>query len=171
MAARYLQPGQRCCSISVGERRLFPIVVQHEWMLSAVSYGRRPLAAQAPKLSRCGPPDDEICLLCLSAFERAGALEHEGTRLTGDSPDDAFEAHERGRPVGTIHHQILNVPVSFEIAGELLCDGSSGQFREVRALAIRLLVPRLDGEPGVRSVFHLRPPNIRSDAPAVVIGA
>src|SRR2546423_2198965 len=108
-------------------------------MLVAVPHGRRSLAAQTAKLSRCRARDDGIGFPRLSALECADALEYERTCFTGDSPDDPFEADERGRSVRAVHHQVFDVPVAFEIAGEGFRDGGSGQLREVRAFAVRLL--------------------------------
>jgi len=43
-------------------------------------------------------------------FERADALEHERTHFTGDSPDDPFEAYERGRSVRAVHIRYSTCP-------------------------------------------------------------
>src|SRR5436190_20397241 len=110
-------------------------------MLVAVPHGRRSLAAEAAKLSRCGARDDGIGFLRLSDLECADALEYERTCFTGDSPDHPFEADERGRSVSAVHHQVFDVSVAFEIDGEGFRDGGSSQLREVRAFPLRLLVP------------------------------
>src|SRR2546426_11777770 len=124
-------------------------------MLSPVPNSRRAFAAQASKLSCTGPRDDEIRLLRRAALEYSSALEHKAARFPCNVPDDALEADERGRAVAAVHHQVLDMPLTRDIAGEGLCDGGSSQLWDVRGLTIGLLVPALDGESGVGNVLHL----------------
>src|SRR4029453_17277946 len=124
-------------------------------MLSPVPNSRRALAAQAPKLSRAGARDDGIGLLRHAILEYASALEHEAARSPGKVADDPLKADKRGRSVAAVHHQVFDVPLASDIAGERLCDGGPSQLWQVLGLTIRLLVPALDGESGVRDVLHV----------------
>src|SRR6266704_3763288 len=124
-------------------------------MLSPVPNSRRALAAQAPKLSHAGARDDEIGFLRHAVLEYSSALEHEAACFPCNVSDDPLEADERGRAVAAVHHQVFDVPLARDIAGKGLRDGGPSQFRQVLALAIRLLVPALDGESGVRNVLHV----------------
>src|SRR5882724_7415096 len=124
-------------------------------MLGPVSNGRGALAAQAPKLSRTGTRDNEIGLLRHAVLEYSSALEDKAARFPCDVPDDPLKADECGRAVAAVHHQVFDMPLAGEIAGERLCDGGPSQLWQVLALAIRLLVPALDGESGVRDVLHV----------------
>ena len=69
-------------------------------------------------------------------------------------PDDPLEADKRGRAVATVHHQVFDMPFAGDIAGERLRDGGPSQLWQVRALAVRLLVPAGDVESAVRNVLH-----------------
>src|SRR3989442_9922989 len=124
-------------------------------MLSPVPNSRRALAAQAPKLSRPGARDYEIGPLRHAVLEYSSALKHEAARLPCNLPDDPLEADERRRAVAAVHHQVFDMPLARDIAGERLCDGGPSQLWYVLALTIRLLVPALDGESGVRNVLHV----------------
>src|SRR5574341_297780 len=123
-------------------------------MLSPVPHSRRALAAQAPKLAGAGARDHGIGLPRHVVLEYPSALEHEAARFPGNVPDDSLEADERGRAVAPVHHQVFDMPLAGNIAGERLCDGGSSQLWEVLTLTIRLLVPAPDGESGVRNVVH-----------------
>src|SRR2546425_6328499 len=124
-------------------------------MLSPVPNSRRALAAQAPKLSCAGARDDEVGLLRRAVLEYSSALEHKAARFPCNVPDDPLEADERGRAVAAVHHQVFDMPLARDIAGERLGDGGPSQLWQVLALTIRLLVPALDGESGVRNVLHV----------------
>src|SRR6266446_8627183 len=124
-------------------------------MLSPVPNSRRALAAQAPKLSRAGARDDDRGLLRRAVLEYSSTLEHEAAPFPCNVPDDPLEADERGRAVAAVHHQVFDMPLAHDIAREGLCDGGPSQLWKVRALTIRLLVPVLDGESGVRNVLHV----------------
>src|SRR5881296_693784 len=126
-------------------------------MLSPVPNSRRALAAQASKLSCTGPRDDEIRFLRRAALEYSSALEHKAARFPCNVPDDPLEADERGRAVAAVHHQVFDMPLARDIAGKGLRDGGPSQFWQALALAlaIRLLVPAPDSEPGVRNVLHV----------------
>src|SRR6266542_6568734 len=124
-------------------------------MLGPVPNRRCALAAQAPKLARTGAWDDGIGLLRYAVLEYPSALEHEAARFPCNVPNDSLEADERGRAVAPVHHQVFDMPLACNIAGECLCDGGSSQLWVVLALAIRLLVPALDGESGGRNVLHV----------------
>src|SRR6266567_5347249 len=124
-------------------------------MLRPVANSRRAFAAQASKLSCTGPRDDEIRLLRRAALEHSSALQHKAARLPCQVPDDPLEADERGRAVAAVHHQVFDMRLALDIAGERLGDGGSSQLWHVLALTIGFLVPALDGESGVRNVLHL----------------
>src|ERR1700754_914784 len=124
-------------------------------MLSPVPDSGRALAAQAPKFSRAGARDNEIGLLRHAVLEDSSALEYEAARFPRNLPDDPLEADECGRAVAAVHHQVFDVALAREIAGEYFCDCGPSQLRYVLALTIRLLVPALDGESGVRNVLHI----------------
>src|SRR6476659_1671074 len=124
-------------------------------MLSAVPNSRRALAAQAPKLPRAGARDDDIGLLRHAVLEYSGTLEHEAPGFSCNVPDDSLEADKCGRAVGAVHHQVFDMPLAGDVAGERLVDGGAGQLWQVLALAVRLLVPAGDGESGVRNVLHV----------------
>src|SRR5437870_6618597 len=96
-------------------------------MLSPVPNSRRALTAQAAKLFRAGARDDEIGLLRHVVLEYSSALEHETARLPGNVPDDPLEADERGRAVAAVHHQVFDMPLARDIAGERLCDAGPSQ--------------------------------------------
>src|SRR5438477_12951985 len=122
-------------------------------MFSPVPNSRCAPPAQAPKLSRSGARDDGIGLLRHAVLECSSALEHEAARFPCDVPDDPLEADERGRAVAAAHHQVFDMSVACNIAGERLRDGSPNQLWQVPALAIPLLVLALDAESGVRNAF------------------
>src|SRR5881628_3430941 len=124
-------------------------------MLRPVPNSRRALAPQAAKLSCAGARNDEIGLLRHAVLEYSSALEHKAARFPCNVPDDPLEADERGRAVAAVHHQVLDMPLARDIAGERLCDGGPSQLWQALALTIRLLVPALDGESGVRNVLHV----------------
>src|SRR6266576_4516092 len=91
-------------------------------MRSPMPNSRRALAAQAPMLSRAGARDDDIRLLRGAVLEYTRTLEDEAARLPCNMPDDPFEADERGRAVAAVHHQVFDMPLANDIAGERLCD-------------------------------------------------
>src|SRR2546430_11236400 len=124
-------------------------------MLSPVSHSRRALAAQAPKLFSAGARDDEVGLLRLAVLEYSSALEHKAACFPCNVPDDPLEADERRRAVAAVHHQVFDVPLARDIAGERLCDGGPCQLGQALALTIRRLVSALDGESGARDVLHV----------------
>src|SRR3989441_8391018 len=124
-------------------------------MLSPVPISRRALGAQAPKLSRPGARYYEIGLLRHAVLEYSSALKHEAARFPCNLPDDPLEADQRRRAVAAVHHQVFDMPLARDIAGERLCDGGPSQLWYVLALTIGLLVPALDGESGVRNVLHV----------------
>src|SRR6266566_4350822 len=123
-------------------------------MLSPVPNRRRALAPQASKRSGAGARNDVIRLLRDAVLEYSSALEHEAAHFPCNVSDDPLEADERGRAVAAVHHQVFRMPLARDIAGKGFRDGGPSQFRQVLALAIRLLVPALDGESGVRNVLH-----------------
>src|SRR5207302_2254768 len=98
-------------------------------MLSPVPNSRRSFAAQASKLSSTGPRDDDIGLLRHAALEYSRALEHKAARFSCNVPDDPLKADERGRAVAAVHHQVFDMPLARDIAGERLCDGGPSQLR------------------------------------------
>src|SRR2546426_8668962 len=124
-------------------------------MLSPVPNSRCALTAQAPKLSCAGARDDEVGLLRHAVLEYSSALEHKAACFPCNVPDDPLEADERGRAVAAVHHQVFDMPLARDIAGKSLRDGGPSQFWQALALAIRLLVPALDGESGIRNVLHV----------------
>src|SRR5439155_26759793 len=99
--------------------------------------------------------DDEVGLLRRAVLEYCSALEHKAARFPCNVPDDPLEADERGRAVAAVHHQVFDIPLAGDIAGERLCDDGPSQLWQVLALTIRLLVPAVDGESGVRNVLHV----------------
>src|SRR6266487_503352 len=124
-------------------------------MLSPVPNGRRALSAQASKLSCAGARDDEKGLLRHAVVECSSALEDKTARFPGNVPDHPLEADERGRAIAAVHHQVFDMPLSGDIAGEVLGNRGPSQLWSVLALTIGLLVPTLDRESGVRNVLHL----------------
>src|SRR5438270_13751546 len=96
-------------------------------MLSPVSNSRRALAAQTPKRSCAGARNDEVGLLRRAVLEYSSALEHKAARFPCNVPDDPLEADERGRAVAAVHHQVFDMPLARDIAGERLCDGGPSQ--------------------------------------------
>jgi hypothetical protein len=124
-------------------------------MLRPVANGRLALAAQASKLTRARTMNDDIGLLRHAVLEYSSALEHKAACIPPKVPDDPLEANERSRAVAAVHHQVFDMSLAFDIAGERLCDGGSSQLWEVLALTVGLLVPALYGESGVRNMFHL----------------
>src|SRR5207244_5162682 len=135
-------------------------------MFSPVPNSRCAPPAQAPKLSRSGARDDGIGLLRHAVLECSSALEHEAARFPCNVPDDPLEADERGRAVAAVHHQVFDVPLARDIAGERLCDDGPSQLWQVLALTIRLLVPAVDGESGVRNVLHVSTSSLKNDRSA-----
>src|SRR5213593_3750270 len=96
-------------------------------MLSPVPNSRRALAAQAPKLSCAGARDDEVGLLRRAVLEYSSALEHKAARFPCNVPDDPLKADERGRAVAAVHHQVFDMPLTRDIAGEGLRDGGASE--------------------------------------------
>src|SRR3972149_4422298 len=96
-------------------------------MLSPVPNSRRALAAQATKLSGSGARDHGIGLLRHAVLEYSSALEHKAACFPCNVTDDPFEADERGRAVAAVHHQVLDVPLACDIAGQRLRDGGPSQ--------------------------------------------
>ena len=97
-------------------------------MFSPVPNSRRALAAQAPKLSRAGVRDYDIGLFRHAVLEYSSALKDEAARFPCHLPDDPLEAHERGRAVAAVHHQVFDMPLARDIAGERLDDGGRVSF-------------------------------------------
>src|SRR6476646_5609469 len=126
-------------------------------MLSAVPNRRCALAAQATKVPCARVRDDEIGFFRQAVLEYPGAVEHEAASFPCNLPDDPFETYERCRAVATVHHQVFDVPITGDIAGERFGNSGTSQLWQVFALAIRLLVPALNGEAGVRHVLHVSP--------------
>src|SRR5213079_3749804 len=124
-------------------------------MLSPMPDSRRALAAQASKLSRAGARDDDIRLLRRAVLEYSRTLEDEAARFPCNVPDDPLEADECGRAVAAVHHQVFDMPLARDIAGERLCDGGPSQLWYALVLTVRLLDPALDGESGVGNVLHV----------------
>src|SRR5205809_7162408 len=124
-------------------------------MISPVPNSRRALAPQASKLSCAGARNDVIRLLCHAVLEYSSELQHKAARFPCNVPDDPLEADERGRAIAAVQHQVFDVPLTRDIAGKGLRDGGPSQFWQAMALAMRLLVPALDSESGVRNVFHV----------------
>src|SRR5256712_11949882 len=96
-------------------------------MLSPVPNSGRALAAQASKLSGAGARDAGIGLLRHAVLEDSSALEHKAARFPCNVPNDPLEAHERGRAVAAVHHQVFDMPLARDIAGKGLRDGSPSQ--------------------------------------------
>src|SRR5205814_1782012 len=113
------------------------------------------LAAEAPKLTCAGAGNDDVGFLRLPVLEYSGPLEHEAARLPGQLPDDALEPDEGGRAVAAVHHQVFDVPLARDVTRERPRDGGARQLGQVLTLAVRLLVPALDGESGVRNILHV----------------
>src|SRR6266849_446865 len=103
-------------------------------MLHSVANSRLALATQASKLSCAGAENDDIGLFRHAVLEYSSALQHKAARFPCKVPDDPLEADERGRAVAAVHHQVLDMPLTLDIAGERLCDGRSSQLCEVLAL-------------------------------------
>src|SRR5437588_7597750 len=103
-------------------------------MLSPVPNSRRALAAEATELSRSGARDDGIGLLRHAVFEYSSALQHKAARFPCNVADDPLEADERGRAVAAVHHQVFDMPLAHDVAGESLCHGGPSQLRSVLAL-------------------------------------
>src|SRR5207249_3977566 len=96
-------------------------------MLSPVPNSRRTLAAQASKLSCAGARNDDIGLLRHAVLEYSSALEHKAARFPCKVTDDPLEADECGRAVAAVHHQVFDMPLARDVAGECLCDGGPSQ--------------------------------------------
>src|SRR5881398_2247877 len=126
-------------------------------MLSPVPNSRRALAAQASKLSRAGARNDEIGFLRHAVLEYASALEHEAARFACNVPDDPLEADECRRAVAAVHHQVFDLPLARDVAGERFCDSGASELWQVLALTVGLLVPMLDGESVIRDVLPALP--------------
>src|SRR4029077_4259558 len=113
-----------------------------------------PVSPQALELPRCGTGDDGIGLLRLAVLEYPGALEHKGSRPATDASDEPLKANERCRAVAPIHHEVLDLPFPLDITCERLRDPGPSKSWEVLTLAVRLFIPRLDGEPCIRVFLH-----------------
>src|SRR5437016_8223394 len=96
-------------------------------MLTPVPHGRCALAAQAPKLACPGAGDDGIGFPRHAVLECPGALEDEAARFSCNVPDDSLETDERCRAVASVHHQVFDLPLACNIAGERLGDGGSSK--------------------------------------------
>src|SRR5436309_11156548 len=133
-------------------------------MLSPVPNSRRALAPQTLKLSCARARNDEIGFLRHAVLEYSSALEHKAARFPRNLPDDPLEADERGRAVAAVHHQVLDLPLARDVAGERLRDGGPSQLWLVLALTVGLLVPALDRESGVRNDLHV-PTSVAKSSP------
>src|SRR5438093_729119 len=133
---------------------LSQVIVQGEGVLHTVTDVRTAIATKTLKLSRCGARDDGVGLLRSTVLEHPAALEHKRSRLASDSSHDPLEANERRRAVAAIHHKVLDLPFALDIAGERLHHTGPGESGQARTLAVGLLIPRLDGEPSIRTFLH-----------------
>ena len=69
-------------------------------MLHAVPDGGVALTLKPDQPACCRTRDDDIGLLCLSAFEYASALQDESACPVADSANHPFEANEGRRAIG-----------------------------------------------------------------------
>src|SRR6516162_5329683 len=90
--------------------RLVQLVAEPERMFHAVPDRGSAVALQPAQLAGPGAGNDGVALLGLAALEDARALENEASLASSHAADDLLEADERGRAVGAIHHQVLDVP-------------------------------------------------------------
>src|SRR5262249_6972347 len=126
-------------------------------ILGAVSQRRGAFTAQAlqPLCSRTG--NDKIGLFGYSAFESPRALQNEAARLARESSDDPFKSHEGGRALTEIHHQILDLSLTLDVARVGLGNRRASELGHVDTLAVGLLVPVLDDELRVGTLLHGSP--------------
>src|SRR5258705_1028755 len=124
-------------------------------MLHAVPNGGVAVAQATLQVSSRGAGDNGIGLLRLAAFEYASALENEATGLAVDSSNDPLETDEGRRAVAAIHHQVLDLPLPFDIASVGLGDAGPTESWLVLALTIGRFIPLLDGEPSIRDLLHV----------------
>src|SRR5687768_3997198 len=148
---RVERAGLRGCFMGV----LNQVEVQRERMFHAVPDGRCAVAQKAPQVSGGGARDNGVGLLRLTVFEDASALEHEAATPAADSSIDLLETYKACRAVATIHHEVLDLRLRFDIAGVGLGHPGASEFWPVRALAVRLFIPALDGEPGICGLLHV----------------
>src|ERR1051326_2782686 len=136
------------------------LVTQREGMLHAVTHTRVALATQTLQLARRRTGNDAIRFLRVAVLEHASSLHNEAAAPAADLSDDALESDEGCRTVAPIHHEVLDVRVARDVAGIALGDARTRELRLARAFMVRLLVPTLDRESGIRLLFHaVRPPN------------
>src|SRR5262249_17762458 len=67
-----------------------------------------------------------------------------------------------------VHHEVVDLPFPFDVAGESLFDGRPREFGEIGTFAVGFFIPVRDGEPGIRGLVHLSP---RAREAAVALGA
>src|SRR5512142_2053494 len=112
------------------------------------------LAPQPAQLSGRRAGDDGVRLLSLAVLEHAGALQHERAGPGADASDESLEPDERRRAVAAVHHQVLDLSFTLDVAGEALGHARARQFRLVLTFVVGLFVPSLDGEPCIRGLLH-----------------
>src|SRR5690349_11492522 len=136
------------------------LVTQREGMLHAVTDARGALAAQALQLACRRTGNDAVRFLRLAVLEDASSLHNEAPAPAADRSDDALQSDEGCRAIAPIHHEVFDVRVARDVTGITLGDTRARELRLTRAFMVRLFVPALDRELGIRLLFHaVRPPN------------
>src|SRR5882762_1177104 len=136
-------------------RNLVQLIVQDERVLGTVPDRGTAIAPESAQIPGRRARDDGIGLLRLAALEYPCALQYKSAGLAIDSSGESLEPDEARRAVAAVHHEVLNLPFPLEITGESLGDAGPCKFWEVRALAVRLFIPALDGEPSIRALLHV----------------
>src|SRR5678816_4649338 len=85
-------------------------------MLHPVSHGSRALATKSAQISRRRAGDYGVRLFRQPALESTGAFHDERTASLADPRRDPFQADESRRPVGPVHHQILDLAYALDVA-------------------------------------------------------
>src|SRR6185437_11549896 len=125
------------------------LVAQDERMLHPMPHARRACAPESLQGPGAGAGDDRVRLLRLAVFEHSGALQNERTCLAAEPPGDLLDPDVRRGAVPPVDHQVLDVPFPVDVPRIALGDGRFGELGLIGTLAVRLLVPPLDGEAGI----------------------
>src|SRR6185312_4727151 len=118
--------------------------------------GRRSFSRQASKVAGARATDDGVRLVRLLAVELAAPLKDERSRLVAYPAGEAGQPDEQRGAIASIHHQVLDTAVAFDVSSEGLGYGRLGHLRQIRAFAVRRFVPTLDREARIGSGVHGR---------------
>src|SRR4051794_17577236 len=124
-------------------------------MVGFMTSGGGALATETPEFASPGTGDDGVRLLRLAVFEDARPLEDKAAVAASNPSGESLESDEGRRAVAAVDHQVFDMPLAVDLAGERLHHRRARHLRQILAFAVGLLVPALDGEPCVRGLLHV----------------